>query len=318
MNRKDDHLLLAQSLPYAGAFLDFVPPWDELAELTLDAVDTSAVLLGRKIAFPSYINAITGGGRSSKRINTRLARLAKAFDLPMMSGSLRHALETGETEDLKPLRSLDFCIANLGARASKDDMKRACDLLDTDALALHLNILQELLQPEGDRDFRGTIRSIEDGLALFGDRFMVKAVGQGFTHTTLERLRQIGVKTVDISGSGGTNFQTIEALRSGSHHLAYPGCSTETSLHCAVSLGFSTVASGGIETPLSMLAAICHGAITTASAHYYLMLTAKPFEESCARIASDRALFRKMQLACGAKTLDALRGVLRKEDSSCA
>jgi len=138
-----------------------------LTDLNFDEIDTSVDFLGKKLSFPLLINAITGGAESSYDINEDLARLCKHFNIAFVSGSQKVALQDEElVESFTVINDIldnkDVIISNLSALSSLEDAKRAVEMLKSDAISLHLNPAQEIVQFEGDRNFSGILKNIEN------------------------------------------------------------------------------------------------------------------------------------------------------------
>jgi isopentenyl-diphosphate delta-isomerase len=193
-----------------------------LPEMHWDDVQTSVKFCGRSFTAPILITGMTGGVTRAAMINERLARAAVTHNLPMGVGSQRMALENPAYESIFKLKdrfpSL-FLIGNLGiAQLRHDsylsDCKRAVAMIGADALAIHVNVLQELIQVEGDRDFRGLISRIGAVAAALNVPVIVKEVGAGLDVVTAQKLWNVGIRYFDIGGSGGTSWAHIEGLRS--------------------------------------------------------------------------------------------------------
>ena len=222
-SRKDDHIRLAadQQEHLAGthnAFDDVDFIHHALAGVTVDAVDISAQLGPWTIPAPLYINGMTGGTESALPINTALAQAAAATGIPMASGSVAVALDYPETAKsftvIREHNPNGIVWANLGAGRTLDHAKAAVDLLAADGLQLHVNPIQETVMPEGSRNFSdwlGLIQAIVTGLDV---PVIVKEVGFGLSAKTVQQLYDIGVRIVDVAGTGGTNFARIENDRS--------------------------------------------------------------------------------------------------------
>lgn len=197
---------------------------------------------------------------------------------------------------------------NLSARNTVSELLKCAEAMDTEYACLHLNTAQELIQPEGDNSFTDETKNIKDAVNEFGDKLIVKAVGQGFSRGTIERLLSLGVKNIDISGAGGTDFSEIERMRTIEKVEAFPSIDTATSLGYLNAFDVYKIASGGIDTPLDAIKAIKSGADITASAYYYLTLTRMNKYEAVAKLKNDRMTFKKLMLLLGKKNLHELGG----------
>ncbi|AMB99819.1 type 2 isopentenyl-diphosphate Delta-isomerase [Aerococcus urinaehominis] len=282
--RKDDHVRHAdsqyQTNPTDFAALDFVH--QSIPRLNVADIDISTRLLGHELASPFYINAMTGGSEWTKQINRMFAELAHETGLAMAAGSLSIAIKDPSTADsFKVIRQANpdgFVLANLGANHNLENAKRAVDILEANALQIHLNTPQEVVMPEGDRDFRPYYDHIQEIVAGLDVPVLVKEVGFGMARETMETLADLGVQAIDVSGRGGTNFALIEnARRSETFDMSYLanwGQSTLVSLLEAQDLmatgQVDIVSSGGIKNPLDMVKALALGAKATAMSGFFL------------------------------------------------
>ncbi|ALN74483.1 type 2 isopentenyl-diphosphate Delta-isomerase [Aureimonas sp. AU20] len=198
-----------------------------LPELDLDEVDLSTALFGRPLRAPLLISSMTGGMERAARINERLAEAAEALGLALAVGSQRIALEGrgqgGLDGSLRRLAPSVPILANIGgaqllAGWGLDEARRAVDMIEADALIVHLNPLQEAVQPEGDRRWRGLLGAIEALASDLGRPIVAKEVGNGISGRLARRLMEAGVGAIDVAGAGGTSWAAIEAER-----LADPG-----------------------------------------------------------------------------------------------
>ena len=271
--RKREHVENYLKTDYRGdpLFNDMYLPHISLPELSVDEIDTSTTYLGREVHFPLMINAITGGTEFAENINSDLAELAKRFDLPMAVGSETIAMEDDEAvESFEVVREIvgenGIVLGNMNGNLTVDEAKKAVDIIRADALQIHLNPAQELAMEEGDRDFRGTeerIRAVNEALDV---PVLVKEVGFGMDASVVEKLYDLGIRHVDISGYGGTNFFEVENLRyfnSDMTELYGWGIPTAYALHEAVALGkkdLHITASGGIRSGLDLVKCMILGA----------------------------------------------------------
>ena len=192
-----------------------------LPELSLDAIDTATPFLGRPLSAPLLISAMTGGVPDALEINRNLARAAQALGVAMGLGSQRAGLDTPDLMSTYQVRDVApdiLLLANLGAVQlvhghGVDDCRRIVDVIEADALVLHLNPLQEALQPEGDTDFRGLLDGIAAVCSALPVPVIVKEVGWGISAVVAERLHQAGVAAIDVSGAGGTSWSKVEGQR---------------------------------------------------------------------------------------------------------
>ena len=226
-NRKDEHLSVVlesrhrQSQKTTGfEAIEFVHC--ALPELHLDAVDVSASFLGRAINAPLMVSSMTGGPSRAAAINQNLARACEAMRLPFAVGSQRVAIEQGATSGLdRTLRELAPSVpilGNIGAAQfnrgfGAEEALRAVEMIEADALYIHLNPLQEAVQPEGDRDWSGLFDKIVAVAAALPVPVAVKEVGSGISADLARDFVEAGIKIIDVAGAGGTNWAAVEAAR---------------------------------------------------------------------------------------------------------
>ncbi len=196
-----------------------------LPELNWQDIDCRSCFLGQQFSLPLLITGMTGGIDRAREINKNLALTAAQYKIPMGVGSQRIAIENPEHRDIFRLKhevSDLFLIGNLGigqlvtSNNPAAFAQAAVDMIDADALAIHVNVLQELIQEEGDRNFRGLFTCIESVCQSLSVPVVVKEVGCGIDHQTAKQLVDCGVKAIDVGGKGGTSWGYIEGLRSSS------------------------------------------------------------------------------------------------------
>lgn len=216
--RKDEHIENYLKTEYRSkTLLDNVYlEHNALSKIDYDKIDTSIEFMGEKIAMPIMVNAMTGGGEASEDINTDLANICSDFSIPMAVGSEAIALTDPEARpSFEVVKEHDdiIRIGNLGFNHKLEDYQFARDLIDAHAMQVHLNIGQELIMEEGDRDFTNcleNIKSISKGLDV---PLIAKEVGFGISKEVAQKLVDAGVTYIDVAGMGGTNFVEIEDLR---------------------------------------------------------------------------------------------------------
>lgn len=225
--RKNDHLDIvldpARTKRHSNTgFAAFAFEHCALPELHLQQIDLGTSFLGRTLRAPLLISSMTGGPARAATINRHLAEAAQALGIALGVGSQRIALETGAdhglTRQLRQLAPDVPLLANIGAAQlaagfGLEEARRAVDMLEADALIVHLNPLQEAVQPEGDRDWRGVLSAIGRLTARLDVPLVVKEVGAGISAPVARRLIEAGVAVIDVAGAGGTNWVTVEAQR---------------------------------------------------------------------------------------------------------
>lgn len=350
-NRKDAHLALAdaQYNPRANSGFDsvrFMP--NALPQVALDEVDSSVRVFAEDAscvcsasanpAFlwrsPLYINAMTGGSANAQKINAQLARVAAKTGVAIASGSLSAALQNDALSDtFSVIRSENprgFVMANVSAGTSQSDAMRAVDMLQANALQVHLNAAQELVMPEGDRDFRNWLKNIEQivrSCERVSVPVVVKETGCGMTARDVLRLRDVGVRAVDVSGRGGTNFVTIENARrshSGYDYLADWGLTTVESLidirkcEALKANPVEIFASGGVRTPLDVVRALALGASAVGVAGEFLHTLMHEGEDALTQQISDwQEQIRVIMALLGCKSVADLRDKTEFVHSDC-
>ena len=266
--RKDEHLkyfLLSKPSGYNG-FSDVVLQNNSLPDADFDEISTEYVFLNKYIDSPLMINAMTGGTEYSGDINRKLARLAVKFNIPIAVGSQTVAFDNPKAADtFKRVRDIHrdgIVIANLGANRDIEDVYKAIDMIDADAVQLHINIVQEMCMAEGDRNFRGILENIKKIAALAEVPVIVKETGFGMSYETAGKLYAAGVKYIDIGGKGGTDFVSIESLRNSERECPFLenwGIPTALSLlQCRkASSDMFIICSGGISKAEEVVKALC-------------------------------------------------------------
>ncbi|BAN74499.1 MULTISPECIES: type 2 isopentenyl-diphosphate Delta-isomerase [Lacticaseibacillus] len=262
-HRKDEHVFLAEKYFKADANAGF----DQirllhraLPETALADVDLTPPLpFGWR--WPIYINAMTGGSPQTGKLNAQLGQLANALDVAIASGSQSVALhDPGLSSTFTTLRQHNpdgFILANIGAGHDIHAAMKAVAMLHANALEVHLNAAQEVVMPEGDRDFlwHDNIQAIAAGVSV---PVVAKEVGNGFIREDLQTLQQLGIRYVDVGGRGGTNFAIIENARRPQQDFGYMrdwGQTTAESLLEARGLPLTILATGGVRSPLDVIKA---------------------------------------------------------------
>jgi isopentenyl-diphosphate delta-isomerase len=224
--RKLDHLRIcldeAPQFPHLSTGLEryrFVH--QALPEIDLDSVSLSCQLLGKSLRAPLVVSCMTGGIEEAEQINLNLASAAQQMGVAMGVGSLRAALEDPSVAHTYQVRGVApdiLLLANLGAvqlnyEYDAEDCWRAVEMIDADALVLHLNPLQECLQPEGNTNFASLLEKIELVCFHAPVPVVVKEVGWGISTRVAEMLKGAGVAAIDVAGSGGTSWSVVERRR---------------------------------------------------------------------------------------------------------
>jgi isopentenyl-diphosphate delta-isomerase len=309
-----------------------------LPEVDLDDVCLDVELFGKRVHTPLLISSMTGGTEQAAFINRNLAEAAQAQHVAMGVGSQRAGIEHASARQTFRVRDVApdiLLFANLGAVQfnygyTVDQCRRAVEMIDADALILHLNPLQEAVQPEGDVNWRGLLGKIADVCARLEKPVIVKEVGWGISAQTARRLIEAGVSAIDVAGAGGTSWSQVEMHRAPTERLrrlagafADWGIPTAESLVAAVQaraeLGRADVhlfASGGIRTGQDIVKCVALGADLVGLASPFLKAAMESAEAVIEEMELLTAEARIAMFCSGAASIDALRrpGILVKED----
>lgn len=342
--RKDDHIKLAceQYKLHADAGFEqvrFIP--NALPQLALSDVDTSVRVFGESAKWdvPLYINAMTGGSKNGENINAMLAKVAAKTGVAMASGSLSAALKNPRlAETFSVIRRFNprgFVMANVSAGASVEQAIKAVEILQANALQIHLNAAQELVMSEGDRDFSAWLSNIEAVVRALDSMkvpVVVKETGCGMSAGDVLQLQNVGVRAVDVGGRGGTNFVAIENARRGRGrgyefldswglttveslldiaqcdkilHDSCDSCDGAVAGSCAQMQVF---ASGGVRTPLDVVRALKLGASAVGVAGEFLhTLTCGGQDALVEQIEDWKTQIRAIMALLGCKNVADLR-----------
>ena len=272
-NRKLEHLLICKN--YDVEFKDKTTGFEDielihnaLPEIDKNDIDLSTSAFGKKLDSPLFITAITGGHPASKEINKQLAIVAEENNIALGVGSQRAACEHPELEDTYSVvrDNAPDCllVGNIGA-PQLNLANKAVEILDADILAIHLNPLQESIQPEGDLDARGYLDLISKITDAVDIPVMAKETGCGISGETARQLADAGVNFIDIEGAGGTSWAAVETYRAEDRYYGELfwdwGIPTAISTAEVVNnVDIPVVSSGGIRSGLEAAKAIALGA----------------------------------------------------------
>ncbi len=332
-SRKLDHvrIVLGEDVAAKGVYTGFAAyrlPHEALPELDLAAIDTTTTLFGKPIHAPLLISSMTGGAHDVAAINLALAEAAEALGLAMGVGSQRSAIRDERLAYTYQVRRVAPSIplfANLGAVQLNygygvDECRRAVDMIEADALILHLNPLQEAVQPEGNTNFKGLLAKIEQVCQRVGVPVIAKEVGNGIGAATARRLAEAGVQGVDVAGAGGTSWSEVERFRHNTEQgarvagaFAGWGIPTAEAIQAvrAALPNMLLIGSGGVRSGVDIAKAIALGANMAGTAKPALSAAADPTDREAVR-AGLQAYVDELRIAMfcsGCADLTALRNL---------
>lgn len=291
INRKEDHIVLSlkpeNQGPLSTHLEEVILLHQPLTELSLNDISLETEFLGCKLNAPIIISAMTGGIPKSYDINKKLASIAEKYKLAIGVGSQRAMIVNPDVVYTyrvvrEEARSVPV-IANIGIaqlpKLNIYDIERIIEVVEANALAIHVNILQELVQLEGDKNFRGCVKALEKIVEQINIPVIVKEVGTGVTKEIVEFLVNIGVKIVDVAGAGGTNWVSIELSRMNDKKISDTftvfknwGIPTAISIAEAASVdNVLVIGSGGIRTGVDVAKAISLGSDIIGIAQPFLL-----------------------------------------------
>lgn len=304
-----------------------------LPEVNLDEIDTSVTFLGRTLRYPIFISSLTGGHPDVTAINRNLARAAEHYGLALGVGSQRAAIVNPE---LAPSYAVTrenaphaFLIANIGAPQlieqarhpafTVQDAQQAIAMIGANALAIHMNSLQEAAQPEGDRRSVGEAAALKALTAQLAVPVIAKETGAGVCREQALVLRSCGVSAIDVGGAGGSSMSAMEAARSESRGdertrnigllyrdwgIATPICVVEAGI-----AGLPLISTGGVRNGLDIARALALGATLAGMGFPFLKAASEGYEQVCALLEAVIAELKVAMQLSGASTVAQLRQV---------
>lgn len=309
----------------------FEPEYNALPELNADQIDLSTSFLGKDLRMPLMMTGMTGGYGDAVRINAALARACQSAGIAMGLGSQRQALHSSAYHESFTIARKEApgvpLLANIGAAEiagadGVDNAQRVVDLVQADAVAIHLNALQELLQPEGSPTFHGVLAGIEKCVQKLSVPVVVKEVGAGISANVAKRLLQAGVRILDVAGAGGTSWAGVELQRSSATHMQElwdAGIPTAKCVREVTALrdshtSFVCIASGGILSGFDAAKALALGADLAGAARPFIKALEQGGEENL-RVCLDqwKEQMRAVMFIAGVKRVDQLRTVALRD-----
>lgn len=315
------------------------PGWEDvylshksLPEINLEEIDLSVEFLGRRLNYPIVLSALTGGHPCSQTINEVLGRVAQEFNIILELGSQRSLIEDPHslsTYLVARERAPDaFIVANIGASQLRDQksslalslkqIEECISAVKANAIAVHLNFLQEAVMLEGETRGKGCLEAITRLASSVSIPVIVKETGSGISGSQAHILKDTGVAALDLGGAGGTNMALVESYRAALHYShqfealgkAFTGWGLPTVvslMQCRAS-GLPIIASGGIRNGLDIAKALAMGANLAGIAMPVLRSSVKGYEETVDLIKIFIAQLTAAAFLMGAKNLSELRG----------
>ncbi len=328
-SRKLDHIRISLENDVSfGRRITGLEQWSfvhqALPEIDLAEVNPTVTFLNHRLAFPLIIASMTGGTPEAGLINQHLAEAAQTLGIGMGVGSMRAALESPDlawTFQVRQYAPDILLLANLGAVQLNygygvDECRRVVELIEADALILHLNPLQEALQPEGDTNFSGLLRRIEAVCSSLEVPVIAKEVGWGFSRRAARQLVDAGVAALDVAGAGGTSWSQVEMFRSTDsvqrevaaafREWGIPTAAAVLNVR-AVAPQIPLIASGGVRTGIDIAKSLALGADVASMATPLLRAV---MESPAALVELLQVLKRQVQVAMfavGARDVASLR-----------
>jgi isopentenyl-diphosphate delta-isomerase len=322
-DRKAEHIELAldrRMQTGVSFFDDWELEHEALPEIDFEDIDTSVEFLGKKLSAPLLISCMTGGTSVAGPINLRLAEAAERSRIAVGVGSQRKALEDRSTRETFRVREVAPTIPLLGNLGAVQlnygfglaELEAAVEMIEADALVLHLNPLQEAIQPEGQTHFADLLPRIGEATRKLSVPVVIKEVGNGISGRTARALAQEGVRIFDTAGLGGTSWARIEAQRAQDVELgeifAGWGVPTPDSIRQLAAIeGISIIGSGGLRHGLDAAKAIALGADLVGMAYQFLEAATVSPESVVERIERIVRELKIAMLCVGARTIPELR-----------
>jgi isopentenyl-diphosphate delta-isomerase len=303
--RKADHIRISenqntQARKAATGFEDVHFVHKALPEIDKKKIDLSTTILNHQFAAPLIVGAITGGTPEATKINATIAEAVEELGLGMGVGSQRAAIEDKKLEKTfavtRKKAPTAFLIANIGGVQlvhgyDLKEAKKAVEMIEADALAIHLNPLQEAVQPEGQTNFRGVLEKIDAIAGELDVPVIAKETGAGIAAEEAKRLEAAGVKGLDVSGAGGTSFAAVEYYRAKGKVNSFQrrlgdvfwdwGIPTAASIvEVSQTVNIPIIASGGIRSGVEVAKALALGASLTSLSQPVLHAAVKGIKET--------------------------------------
>ncbi len=335
--RKIEHVTVALgqdvSAPQRANWSDVRFVHQALPEVDLDRIDTSVSFLHQRLRYPLFISSLTGGHPDVTNINRNLARAAENYGLALGVGSQRAAIVNPDVADsyaiTRETAPNAFLIANIGAPQlivqakhpafTPEQVQRAIDMIGANALAVHMNSLQEAAQPEGDRHAVGVAEALRNVTQQVQVPVIAKETGAGVSREQALLLRSCGVSAIDVGGAGGSSMAAMEAARSQSRGdertmnigLLYRdwGIATPIAVVEASTAKLPLISTGGVRNGLDIARALALGATLVGMGFPFLKAASESYESVCELLETVIAELKVAMQLSGAATIEQLRQV---------
>jgi isopentenyl-diphosphate delta-isomerase len=300
-----------------------------LPEVDKQKISLATTVFGHKFSAPLIVGAITGGTLEATKINSAVAEAVEELGLGMGVGSQRAAIEDKKLAKTfaiaRKKAPTAFLIANIGGVQLVNgygvrEAKKAIEMIEADAIAVHLNSLQEVVQPEGQTNFKGILGKIGELAKELDKPIIAKETGAGIAWEEAKKLESVGARGIDVSGAGGTSFAAVEHYRAKKQGTNFQhmlgdvfwdwGIPTAASLvEVSQTVNIPVIASGGLRSGVEMAKALALGASLTSLSHPMLQVAVKGAKETISMLSLLMEELRNSMFLVGADSVQALRKV---------
>ena len=326
--RKAEHIRIcleqkAQAQKVTAGFEDIQLVHRALPEVDRQKISLSTSFLGKKFSAPLIVGAMTGGTEEATKINASIAEAVEKLGLGMGVGSQRAAIEDRKLEKTYAIARKKaptaFLIANIGGVQlvhgyGLKEVKKVVEMIDADAVAVHLNAVQEAVQPEGQTNFKGVLTKISEIAGELDKPVIVKETGCGISAEDAKALEAAGVKAIDVGGVGGTSFAAVEYYRSSLNNMGEIfwdwGIPTAVSLiETTQSVKIPVIASGGVRSGLDIAKSLALNASLASISQPMLETAVKGARETEELLSCLMDELRNAMFLVGAESLESLAKV---------
>jgi isopentenyl-diphosphate delta-isomerase len=325
--RKEDHIRIclgnkAQAKNATAGFEDIQLVHRTLPEVNKAKINLSTTFLGKKFQAPIIVGAMTGGTKQATQINASIAQAVEKLGLGMGVGSQRAAIEDRKLEETyavaRKMAPNAFLIANIGGVQlvhgyGLKEVRKVVEMIDADAVAVHLNALQEAVQPEGQTNFKGVLAKICEIAGAIDTPMIVKETGAGISAEDAKALEDAGVKAIDVGGVGGTSFAAVEYYRSSTNQNLSGEAFWDWGIPTAISLietaqtvKLPVIASGGVRSGTDVAKALSLNASLASISQPILQVAVKGAKETENKLSSLIEELRNALFLVGAEKLSDL------------